>query len=212
VLTNDIVLVVDVGGKEPIVIGRVEAAAPSFEVMRHPVRFWSVADVSGYSDAGTTEKWSVAGATGNAQFDGTVSAGAATFASVNSPVVVGNAATNASPDTSTTDTGVYSVAMTESLTLPAGTWVVQAWGWLGCLHSANNRVLVGIDIDGTVSGAVSPSAPSASPSHRTVATENRVAGLAGSRSIDVKVVFRSTDAGTTSANQPSLLVIAWRTS
>lgn len=38
------------------------------------IEFWNGADLRGFSDAGSTERWSIDGATGNAQFDGNVAA------------------------------------------------------------------------------------------------------------------------------------------
>lgn len=198
VLTNDIVLVVDVGGKEPIVIARVEAAAPSFEVMRHALRFWSGADIAGYSDAGSTQKWSIDGGTG-----------AGVFGSINTPLFFRGSATNATPDTNTTSVADYSTAFSMSVALPAGTWTVGAVGVVGAKHSAGNAVNIAVSIDGTDGTGRTPNCPAAE--FRTVGDDGEKTGIAGGGSITVAIKFRSSSAGTTTVNHPILWVTATRT-
>lgn len=197
VLTNDIVLVVDVGGKEPIVIARVEATAPSFEVMRHALRFWSGADIAGYSDAGSTQTWSIDGATG-----------AAVFGSANTPVVDAASQSNAT-STNTTSTTIYEDAATLALALPVGTWSVTAIGGLGAKHSGDDAVSLVIEINGTLGTARTLDCQAAT--FRTIVDNATVTGIAGGGSINVKVRFRSSDAGTTTVNNPWVIAIATRT-
>lgn len=156
-----------------------------------------------YADAYSTVTAEIDGADGSASF------GAVTAKSVNTPVVAVQSQTSPTPDSSTTSTTVFSTAMTMSMTLPAGTWTVYALGWLGVRHSASGAVRFAVSVDDTEGTARTPDGPSSG--FRTIEDDATIAGVSGGRSIDIDLLFRSQDTGTTTVNNPAAIAIAKRT-
>ncbi len=111
---------------------------------------------------------------------------------------------------STTSTSSYATALTTSLTLPTGTWTVYATGTLRMGHSAVSTVAMHIDINGNDGTDVTGTAGDTSTTRIVFAAANTVSGI-GSGSIDILIEYRSGGAGTTSAFNPCMTVIAIRT-
>jgi len=125
---------------------------------------------------------------------------------INSPLVfVGSQST--SDAASTTSTVNYSTAMTLSCALGEGTWTVRSVASVQLIHSAGGNVNWQTNIDG-VAGTERTLQANAS-AYATFLTTNEVTGRTGT--INVTVRFKSSAAGTTSARNPMLLVIATRT-
>lgn len=170
VAVSDVVLVANLNG-EPIVVGKIQTAAPASYTLDAPL----------------------------------------IVPSLNTPLAFGDSQTSSST-ASTTSTTLWSDAMTYNLALPAGTWTVLAMGFIDCLHSADNRAHIRVEINGDATGdANSPSCPATSPHYRTIKSTHLLAGIAGSQTIAIKPQFKSLDAGTTSANNPEVSGLAWRT-
>lgn len=128
--------------------------------------------------------------------------------SINTPFARTDAQ-SASDTASTTSTATYSDAMTTAVTLPTGTWTVHAVGGLAMKHSADTNVRMAIEINGTEGTARTLACPAAT--FRMVVDNGSVGSISGGGSINVKVRFRSSDAGTTSASNPWLMIVAERT-
>lgn len=125
----------------------------------------------------------------------------------NSPVVISDAASQSTSDTANTaSVTTFANAITLNLALPAGTWTVKARGDVMLAHNVN-RANVRIEIDGTFSTQHTLALVTEA---RVVATHTR-SGLAGDRTIAIRVLFKSFDAGTASARNPSIEVTAVRT-
>lgn len=127
--------------------------------------------------------------------------------SFNSPVIKNAAATNPTT-TSTTDTSVAQQALTTSITLPIGTWTISAIGGASLNHSAGGNVYLVIEIDGAVDTARTPSTGTG---YISVVDEHDKS-VAGDRAVTVRVMYRSTDTGTTTCKAPWVSIIAVRTS
>lgn len=209
---DDTVVCVTIAG-EPIVLGKVQNTAPTNYPLAIPLILSGLLSLHGgvdlrlYSDAGTTLEAEIDGATGAASF-GDVTGADAVFTSINSPVIEVDAQT--SPDTaSTTSTTVFSDAMTTAVTLPAGTWTIYALGGLAAKHSANGRIRLAVAVNGTDGTARTPYASSTVFGLKV--DDHIETGVAGGGSINVVVRFRSVDAGTTTVENPFVIVIARRT-
>lgn len=125
----------------------------------------------------------------------------------NSPPVVSEVKSQSTADTaSTASVTTYANAMTLAVVLPSGTWAVMASGSVLLSHSVNQGSWR-IEIDGD---APSPETLSMVTEERFAAS-HKLAGVAGNRTIQVRVQYRSSTAGTTSARNPSLTVTAIRT-
>lgn len=159
------------------------------------VQFPNGTDLKGWSDSYATEKWSIDGATG-----------ALVASSFNSPFIV-NGAQSTSDAASTTSTVNYSTAMTLSVPLPTGTWTVTATGGLQLIHSAGGNVNFQINVDGQAGTERTLSANASV--HQSFVTNNEQTGRTGT--INVTVRFKSNAAGTTTARNPWLYVVARRT-
>lgn len=133
--------------------------------------------------------------------------GAATFVSVNTPVIATLAQSGADAG-STTSTVTNSVAGDVVLTLPSGTWRVYAVGGVSLQHSAGGSARWALTIGGT-EGTARTLAMSATVWANAV-DDGEVAGLSGS--VTIAVEYRSSTAGTTSARNPWLIAIAKRES
>lgn len=114
-------------------------------------------------------------------------------------------ASAATPSDNTSSTVTYAVAADYTITLPAGTWKVHAIGGLSLIHSASGTALMRVSVDGQDSTARSIASLS-STVYGAAIDEDDKAGLTGSPHIYVH--FRSSTAGTTTARNPFLLVIA----
>lgn len=110
---------------------------------------------------------------------------------------------------STTSTSTYVTAATFSLFLPPGVWTVDVMGGISLTHSAGGQADYRIDIDGAAGFSRRTRNLSATVYSRYEANQTRT-GVAGNRSINVEVKYKGTDAGTTSAANPSANVMARR--
>lgn len=136
------------------------------------------------------------------------STGAAIFGSVNTPITF--MSTFSVPTvSSTTDTVNYQEALTGDITLTAGTWTISAMGGSNLKHSASGEVNLVIEIDGVID--VARTVNLASAEYLWIIDEHEATGIAGNQDVTVRVLYKSSDAGTTSARNPALLVIAKRT-
>lgn len=110
---------------------------------------------------------------------------------------------------STSSTSSYADAATFAVFLPPGIWTVDADGGLALIHSAGLVSDLRLDIDGTPGPSRRTQNLSATvyggwEAHQTLT------GVAGNRSVNVKVSYKSFNAGSTSAANPTVLVIARR--
>lgn len=120
------------------------------------------------------------------------------------------AASNATPSDNTSSITTFAVAADYSLTLPTGTWSVQAIGGVSLTNSLSNTVQFRVSIQGQDSGARSISTDDTVTGYWSGVDDDILGGLSGT--IHVYVHFRSVASGTTYAQNPWLLVIASRTS
>jgi hypothetical protein len=127
--------------------------------------------------------------------DGTATIDNLVLLNANSPIVVTSAQSSADDGTCTSTT-VYDVAMSVNLVLPVGTWSIDAVGGVAMLHSAGNANRWAIEIDGVEGTARTASCPT---------------GVAGNRTVVVRVLYRPSDAGTATAANPWILISANRT-
>lgn len=231
---NDEVLCVNVNGK-PVIVGEIQRSSPSAYAMVVPltitktaspaflvetdggtdcfrvnttdndVEFYGGALLEGYSDAGTTQKWSIDSSTGNAQFDGTLQAdGAATLVNVNTPVF--GIATTGSTLQDHSSTSTYEDTASVDITLGSGTWSIQA-------HCSGRFDTDGpdcdyiIDIGGTEGGLLTYTAYDGTPL-QTVYTRT---GVSGGGSVTCKCKYQPATAGTIYTADNVISVVAWRT-
>jgi hypothetical protein len=125
----------------------------------------------------------------------------------NSPAVVTDAFNQqASSTPSTSSVTTFANAITLALVLPVGTWTVSAQGSVLLSHNVNEGSFR-MEIDGDFS--TTHSLPMVTEERFGVA--HAVEDIAGGRTINVRVQFRSNTAGTTSARNPSVQAIAVRT-
>lgn len=125
----------------------------------------------------------------------------------NSPQTITDAASASTSTTpSTSNVTTYQDALTLSLALPAGTWTVTAHGGLALSHSVN-QANWRIEIDGNA-----PTGHTLSlVTEQQVMAAHRRTGVAGGRTIAIKVQMKSLTAGTTTARNPHVMVTAVRT-
>jgi hypothetical protein len=123
--------------------------------------------------------------------------------------VFNNVSANAADTPSTTNTATLVQAYVSPTTLPAGTWEVRATGWLGLKQSAGNNGQLRIQIDGNPGGTRNVALNSSS--FQTVVCHAVQSNVAGGRSINVLLEYCGTTSGTTSAQNPALVVFAQRT-
>lgn len=131
------------------------------------------------------------------------------------PVLIAPGGQTSADTTSTTNVGAGNTvsSLTVAVVLPGSApdqWTFYAVGSLEMKHSADNQVLLTINIDGNESGGRNPTCPSTA--YKTVHEKHSVSGIAGAQTVNVRLRYCGTDAGTTSAQNPNLLVIARRTS
>lgn len=168
------------------------------------LRLLSGMDLELYSDNDVTVKASIDGTTGAA------SLGDVTAKSYNSPLIFPKSQT--SPDTSsTTSTANYETAITLDCELPIGTWTMYAIGMIGVRHSAGGAVRMVMEIGGVEGTARTPDGPTTG--FRTVQDDATLHNIvsSGASITQLKIKFRSSDAGTTTVNNPLVLGIARRT-
>jgi hypothetical protein len=137
---------------------------------------------------------------------GDLTAAGITGSSFNSPLVQ-TEAQSASDAASTTSTVNYSVGMSADIALPTGTWSLHVQGGLAMQHSAGSTVNMLVAIDGEDGTARSLAANAST--HQTIVSEHQRTGRTGTIACAVK--FKSSAAGTTSARNPWLIIIARRT-
>lgn len=226
VAVSDEVLCVNIAG-EPVIIGKIDAANPSVYTLSIPLLLsgsgdnqftveksdgtdiFNVDTVDDYVDFinGSTARFFSGNYTGQtAHIDG--ADGSASFGSVNTPLFEVDSQT--SPDSSnTTSTTVYESAMTTAISLPTGTWTIYALGGLRAKHSADGRLRLAVSVNGNDGTARTPTVPSGSFS--AVMDDHIETGITGGVSINVVIKFRSVDAGTTTVENPFVIIVARRT-
>jgi uncharacterized Zn ribbon protein len=126
----------------------------------------------------------------------------------NASVVTVCDSASAASTASTTSTTVYATALSTNITLPAGTWTVNAIGGLLCTHSASGTVNVQTVIAGDAGTARAISGVSSSSPNMVV--DNAVKG-GQSGTITCLIQYKSSTAGTTAAKNPWITIIAERT-
>jgi hypothetical protein len=129
-------------------------------------------------------------------------------AGINSPSTISDAKSQATSDTVTTTNippAAFVNAITLPLVLPAGTWTVSAQGSVLMSHSVN-QASFRLEIDGQFSNTHTLSMVT---EERFGAAFSRT-GIAGGRTINVRVQFQSFNAGTTSARNPMVSAVAVR--
>lgn len=110
----------------------------------------------------------------------------------------------------TTATATYQNAYTLTITLPAGTWTVNALGWLSVMHSATANANLWITINGsTVVGA--RNTPTNATTYQVGMCHQQVTGITGGGTIDIVLQYKGSAAGTTSATNPALMLNLQRT-
>lgn len=130
---------------------------------------------------------------------------------VDDHVLVTSHAQSSADTGSTTSTVNYATAISLAFTLPAGTWSVDIQGGCGLLHSAGNTARWATRLDGTEQTARTGDCPSASPNYR-MCVDNYAQGAVASGAHTATFAYRASAAGTVSANNPWLIVVAVRTS
>lgn len=192
-----------------IVVGPVRRSDPTVKNIDGTIlKLLGAMDLILTSDAGgASTVFSVDGATGNV-VAGDVTGDDAIFATTNTPFVLMQSQ-SASDTSSTTSTSTYSDACALNVALPAGTWNVKAMSFCGLKHSAGNNANIAAEVDGTLATARTLTCPSAD--YRMCIDDANLGSLSGGGTKVVKTRFKSSDAGTTSANNPGLIVIATRT-
>lgn len=116
---------------------------------------------------------------------------------------------------STTNTGPSGAtvsAMTDLITLGVGKWAIAVLGSIHLANSAGGSVDISTEIDG-VEGTIRTFSSVGTAGERCEAHSeviNEVDWLQGEQDVNVRVRFRSTTAGTTSAKNPRLLTIVRR--
>lgn len=111
---------------------------------------------------------------------------------------------------STASTTVYTAYLTRAVTLPAGTWTVQANGWISLVHSASLKSTIRVQVDGTGGTARVTQNLSSTAYSMWTAVAGKT-GVAGGGSINVMLDFHSSGVGTTTAANGSLWITAVRT-
>ena len=110
---------------------------------------------------------------------------------------------------STSDTANYSVNVTMSFTLPAGTWAVYAWAaGLFSHSSANGIVRVHLQV-GNDAGTALTSPCQANPGRTTIAVANHATGQTGT--ITIALEYRPNASGTAYAGGGYVMAQAFRT-
>lgn len=175
---------------------RVDSDASSISAMNGAqVNGWSGEDRSG------TSSWNIDSSSGDARFADL------TASSLNTPNFVMNSQ-NGSTTASTTSTTTMQTAMTASVTLGDGIWNVQVIGGCQLTHSANGAAAWQASIGGSAgaarSGAMNSSTYGSAMAHATASS------VTGS-SVSCGIEFRSSAAGTTSARNPWIIIVATRT-
>lgn len=132
----------------------------------------------------------------------------------NGPIIDGilaNSGSQASADTpSTTNTSTLQDAISVNLVLPLGTYTVWVQGGVNLVNSASATARVAATIDGNTGNIhVTPALTTSSYTYCVAAHD--VSGISGSRTIAIKIQYRCGSANTTTASNPSLMVIARRT-
>ena len=125
----------------------------------------------------------------------------------NSPLVISDGSSDSLATTpSTADVTNYANAITFNLALPAGTWTITAHGDLLLAHNVN-RANWRLEIDGNASTAHTASLVT----EKRVAAHHTRSNVTGDRTVAIRLAFKSLDAGTASARNPSISVTAVRT-
>lgn len=126
--------------------------------------------------------------------------------SFNSPVIKNSSATNPTVS-STTETVTAQQALTTTIALPVGTWRIYAHGGANLNHSSGDNIFLVIEIDGATDTGRTPSTGSG----YIAVVDDHDASVAGDRDVTVRVMYRSTDAGTTTCKAPWVSIMAVRT-
>lgn len=131
-----------------------------------------------------------------------------------SPVI--QAGSQASADVaSTTNTATMQDAISVNIVLGdgtagAGTWIIWVMGGVSLINSAGATARVCATIDGVAGNIhVTPALNTATYTHCVAASF--ATGLTGNRTVAVKIQYRCGSANTTTASNPSLIVVAKRT-
>ena len=184
---DDEVMVLPFGGSH-IVVGEIERAIPASRTLDAPLVIEGGLTATGVTSSGVLSATDIVGTSFNSPF-------------------IHTEAQSASDAASTTNTATYSEALVDPITLPAGTWTVYAIGSVALTHSAGGTANMLIDINGD-NGTARAVAAHATV-HQHIASEHILSSQSGT--INVKVKFKSSTAGTTAARNPWLLVMAKRT-
>lgn len=121
-------------------------------------------------------------------------------------LTVGVQAQSSADTSSTTSTVTYAQGQVLSLTLPVGTWNVKAVGGLLLRNTGGNaNYLVSIDGDNGTQRTLSLA------TEMMVVDDHELGGIAGNRSINIGVWYKSSAAGTSSARGPWAMAVARRT-
>jgi hypothetical protein len=127
-------------------------------------------------------------------------------AGINSASTVGDSKSQATSDTpSTADVTNFVNVITLALTLPGGTWAVNAQGSVLMSHNVN-QASFRVEIDGTFGNTHTLSMVT----EERFAAAHSVASVSGGRTINVRMQVRSFTAGTTSSRNPVITVTAVR--
>jgi hypothetical protein len=213
---------------QPFVLGKIQRSTPTLERFAHAIDIvfeddaaFQVQDASGDTtlrvDTDTPQVAVLNGASlggftgesssGTPTFSLNASTGAITGTSFNSPHVV-TVSQSTADTTSTTSTSVLQTAATTSVNLPTGTWTIKAIGGCQFTHSANATALFQVTVGGT--SGTARSMTFSSTVYMMAIDNAEVSSLSGT--VTVALEYRSSTAGTTSARNPWLMIIATRTS
>lgn len=109
---------------------------------------------------------------------------------------------------STTSTGTYSLAQTRTIVLGTGTWTVSVFAVLNVKHSAGGSVDVQLHV-ATADGTQYRLAAESAIWTPIFVTQIEPGVASGSR--DINLNFKAGTAGTVSARNPAMRIIAFRT-
>ena len=193
--SGDEVAIIELSGK-PFVLGKIQRSSPNGEAFDFPIQI----------EADSAQALEVSDGVSPTLIVDTDS-GVVTGSSFNSPVVT-TIAQSSADTTSTTSTTTLQTACTTTLNLPIGSWTLKAVGGCQFTHSSSGTVLFQVTIASTGGTARSMTFNNSVYGHGVDNAE--VGGLSGS--VTISLDYRCSTAGTTSARNPWLLIIATRTS
>lgn len=124
--------------------------------------------------------------------------------------IISNVSADAADTASTTAISTFQQASLRTVTLPTGTWNFWVNAWLALKNSGGNNGQLRVQIDGNAGGTRTVALNSST--YQTAMCHATQGGVTGGRSVNVLLEYHGTTSGTTSAQNPALLIFAFRAS